>query len=134
MWVFFVKFDGVLLEFSSYFKDFLFVLRYNICSKSLTETREICQLILDRVFTPLLENVCEYYEHIANASLEGLNTFNPIGNARVTMYFLKYLCNVPGYVYYESERMQFHDKLFNLMKTDYNERGKFYLYTLAPEI
>ncbi|XP_026314281.1 uncharacterized protein LOC113225997 isoform X2 [Hyposmocoma kahamanoa] len=85
--------------------------RYNICRNTIEETRQVCQLLLERVFTPCLENVPEYYEHMARVMLDGFWTVNPAVNEDAVLYFTRYLADVPGYIYTENDRITFQRKL-----------------------
>ncbi|XP_050353217.1 uncharacterized protein LOC126775380 isoform X2 [Nymphalis io] len=85
--------------------------RYNICRKNVEETRQVCQILLDRVYTPSLENVPEYFEHMARAMLDGMWCVNPTVHVDAMIYWTKYLCNVPGFVYKESERIDLQRKI-----------------------
>ncbi|CAH0713846.1 unnamed protein product, partial [Brenthis ino] len=78
--------------------------RYNICRKNMDETRQVCKILLDKVFTPCLENVPEYFEHMARSMLDGLWCINPTINVDGMIYLTKYLSNVPGYIYLETDR------------------------------
>ncbi|KAM3963989.1 uncharacterized protein ACR2FA_002028 [Aphomia sociella] len=90
--------------------------RYNICRKTHSETRQICKILLDRVFTPAMENVPEYFEHSARVLLDGLWTINPTVDLNATLYWSRYLSNVPGYIYKEEERLNLQDKLREHLK------------------
>ncbi|XP_045539137.1 uncharacterized protein LOC106709945 [Papilio machaon] len=79
--------------------------RYNICRKNIEETREVCRLILERVYTPCLENVPEYFEHMARVMMDGMWTVNGTMESGSQMYLTKNLANVPGYILTEAERI-----------------------------
>ncbi|CAH0402805.1 unnamed protein product [Chilo suppressalis] len=85
--------------------------RYNICRNSAEETRQVCQMLLERVYTPCLENVPEYFEHAARVMLDGMWSVNPTVDVDAMLYFTRYLADVPGYVYTETDRITFQRKL-----------------------
>ncbi|XP_028172961.1 uncharacterized protein LOC114361931 [Ostrinia furnacalis] len=97
--------------------------RYNICRKTFDETREVCQLLLDRVYTPCLENVPEYFEHAARVMLDGMWSVNPTVDEEATLYFCRYLADVPGYIYTEDERVKLQDKLKKHLKGKQPDTG-----------
>ncbi|XP_011551135.3 uncharacterized protein LOC105382861 [Plutella xylostella] len=90
--------------------------RYNICRKNIHETRQVLQILLDRVFTPCLTNVPEHFEHMSRVMIDGLWSVNPTVNTEAALYYTKYMANVPGYVYTEEERIAFQIKLKGLLK------------------
>ncbi|XP_060806644.1 uncharacterized protein LOC106135229 [Amyelois transitella] len=90
--------------------------RYNICRKTFAETREVCQILLDRVFTPALENAPEYFEHSARVMLDGMWHVNPTLDAEATIYWCRYLADVPGYIYTDNDRMEFQKRLIGQLK------------------
>ncbi|XP_013167359.1 PREDICTED: uncharacterized protein LOC106117542 [Papilio xuthus] len=85
--------------------------RYNMCRKNIEETREVCKLILERVYTPCLENVPEYFEHMARVMMDGMWAVNGATEAGSLMYITKNLADVPGYVLTEAERIVLQTKL-----------------------
>ncbi|XP_072937254.1 uncharacterized protein [Epargyreus clarus] len=85
--------------------------RYNICRKNIDETREVCRMIQERVFAPCLENVPEYYEHVARAMLEGQSILNAHIETSSSLFWIRYLADVPGYIYTEADRIAFQKKL-----------------------
>ncbi|XP_075983454.1 uncharacterized protein LOC142981426 [Anticarsia gemmatalis] len=90
--------------------------RYNICRGSYYETLEVCELLLDRVFTPCLENVPEYFEHMARVMLDGMWSVNPTVDVDGFMFTCRALANVPGYIYTENDRVQLQRKLKKCLK------------------
>ncbi|XP_045454251.1 uncharacterized protein LOC123663626 [Melitaea cinxia] len=90
--------------------------RYNICRGTFEETRQICQRIRDRVYTPCLENVPEYFEHSVHVILEGTGTIVPGLEVQAMLYLTKNIAEVPGYIYTESERIQLQSKLRKHLK------------------
>lgn len=88
--------------------------RYNICRKNVEETREVCRILMARVFTPCLENVPEYFEHMVKVLIEGMWSVNPTLDVKAMLYMSKHLADVPGYMYTEKERIEFQNKLRNL--------------------
>ncbi|XP_052751758.1 uncharacterized protein LOC113513629 isoform X2 [Galleria mellonella] len=90
--------------------------RYNICRKTPEETRQICQILLDRVYTPSMENVPEHFEHAARVLLDGLSSVNPTVEIDATLFWCRRLSNVPGYVYTEEERVKIQEKLRKHLK------------------
>lgn len=85
--------------------------RYNICRASAEETREVCQALLERVYTPCLENVPEYFEHAARVMLDGMWSVNPTVDTDAMLFWTRHLADVPGYVYTEGERLRFQQRL-----------------------
>lgn len=90
--------------------------RYNICRDSIEETREVCQLLLDRVYTPALENVPEYFEHMATVMLDGMWSVNPTGECTSLLYVTRYMGDVPGYIITEKERIDIETRLREHLK------------------
>ncbi|CAG9791374.1 unnamed protein product [Diatraea saccharalis] len=131
--------------------------RYNICRKTAEETRQVCQALQDRVYTPCLENVPEYYEHAARVMLDaewfahwfqgvaisgfdsrsgqhkknnflycvgsGMWSVNPTVNVSAMLYLTRYLADVPGYVYTETDRIQFQRKLRKQLQGKSSDTG-----------
>ncbi|CAH2259780.1 jg24338 [Pararge aegeria aegeria] len=98
--------------------------RYNICQDTYEETRQVCQILQDRVFTPCLENVPEYFEHMSRVTLEGLTNVMAIIEPTSMMYTVRYLANVPGYIYTEEDRIDFQIKLRkHLVNGKYSDEG-----------
>ncbi|XP_013168036.1 PREDICTED: uncharacterized protein LOC106118024 [Papilio xuthus] len=97
--------------------------RYNICRKNLQETKQVCQLLLERVFTPSLDHVPEYFEHMARVMLEGMWSVNPTVNTSALLYWTRHLADVPGYVYTEKERADFQDRLREHLKDKSEDTG-----------
>ncbi|CAG4933291.1 unnamed protein product [Colias eurytheme] len=97
--------------------------KYNICRPTFEETRQVCQILLERVFTPCLENVPEYFEHMARAMLDGMWCVNPSIDVDGLMYWTKYMADVPGYVYNESDRYTFQNRLRTLLKGKPEDTG-----------
>ncbi|KPJ15979.1 hypothetical protein RR48_10025 [Papilio machaon] len=85
--------------------------KYNMCRRTMDETRQVCKLILERVYTPCLENVPEYFEHMARVMMDGMWAVNGATEAGSLMYITKNLAEVPGYVYTEAERIALQAKL-----------------------
>ncbi|KAJ0173010.1 hypothetical protein K1T71_011186 [Dendrolimus kikuchii] len=90
--------------------------RYNICRKTIEETREVCEVLLRRVFTPCLENVPEYFEHMSRVMLDGMWSVNPTVDINAALYWVRYLSDVPGYIYTESDRIIFQKKLAKVLQ------------------
>ncbi|XP_013167360.1 PREDICTED: uncharacterized protein LOC106117543 [Papilio xuthus] len=97
--------------------------RYNICRNSVEETRQVCQLILQRVYTPYLTYPPEYFEYMAHIMLEGVSSANPTVNTPSLLYWTKYLAEVPGYVYTEGERIQFQQLLKDKLNGSSEDTG-----------
>ncbi|KAG6461450.1 hypothetical protein O3G_MSEX012629 [Manduca sexta] len=85
--------------------------RYNICRSTIEETREVLELLLERVFTPCLENVPEYFEHMARVMLDGMWSVNPTVDIEANIYWCRYLARVPGYIYNERDRIELQTRL-----------------------
>ncbi|XP_026731601.1 uncharacterized protein LOC113496544 [Trichoplusia ni] len=79
--------------------------KYNICRDTYDETREVCRLLQERVFTPCLENVPEHFEHMARVMLDGLWSVNPTVDTEGFLYSCRVLADVPGYIYTEKDRV-----------------------------
>ncbi|XP_041971656.1 uncharacterized protein LOC121727741 [Aricia agestis] len=79
--------------------------RYNICRKTVEETRQVCQVICDRVYTPCLTDVPEYFEHMARVLLEAMTCVNPTIDIEANLFLTRYLANVPGYILTERDRV-----------------------------
>ncbi|XP_053617191.1 uncharacterized protein LOC128679162 isoform X2 [Plodia interpunctella] len=90
--------------------------RYNICRKTFGETRQVCQILLERFYTPALENVPEYFEHSARVMLNGMWHVNPTIDPEATLYWCRHLADVPGYVYTDKERIDMQSKLMKHLK------------------
>ncbi|XP_069356858.1 uncharacterized protein [Maniola hyperantus] len=97
--------------------------RYNLCRKNFEETRQVCQILLDRVFTPCLENVPEYFEHMARSMLNGTWYANPAINVEVMIYWTKYLAGVPGYIDTDVDRMNLQDRIRKQLRGRSEETG-----------
>ncbi|XP_050683494.1 uncharacterized protein LOC126978582 isoform X1 [Leptidea sinapis] len=93
--------------------------RYNVCRKSVDETLQVCQMLIDMVYTPCIENVPEYFEHSVRVLAEGGSCFLPNADADFLIYWTKYILNAPGYIYTEEDRRIFQKKLMELQ----NETG-----------
>ncbi|XP_068623747.1 uncharacterized protein [Battus philenor] len=94
--------------------------RYNICRDTVEETRDVCRLVLQRVYTPCLNDTPEYFEYMARIMLEGVSSGNPTVNTPSLLYWTKYLIEVPGYVCTEQERIEFQ----NLLRKNLNGRSE----------
>ncbi|XP_072945683.1 uncharacterized protein [Epargyreus clarus] len=97
--------------------------RYNICRRNIDETREVCQIIQERVFLPCLENVPEYFEHTTFVLLHGLNIVNSFLDPGAALFATRYLVEVPGYMYTEEERVAFQEKLRDHLKGKSEDTG-----------
>ncbi|XP_045539274.1 uncharacterized protein LOC106715639 [Papilio machaon] len=97
--------------------------RYNMCRKNVQETREVCRLILERVYTPCLENVPEYFEHMARVMMDGMWAVNGGMEAGSLMYVTKNLNDVPGYVLTEAERIVLQTKLKEKLAGKHEDTG-----------
>ncbi|KAL4721285.1 hypothetical protein ACJJTC_005799 [Scirpophaga incertulas] len=81
-------------------------------------------MLLDRVYTPALENVPEYFEHAARVMLDGMWTVNPTVNPDAMIFMVRHLADVPGYVYTEQERHHFQNRLRERLGDKPEETGK----------
>lgn len=97
--------------------------RYNICRETFEETREVCQLLQERVYTPCLENVPEHFEHMARVMLDGMWSVNPTVETDGFLYWCRALADVPGYIYSENDRLQLQSKLKKQLKGKSLETG-----------
>ncbi|KPJ15980.1 hypothetical protein RR48_10026 [Papilio machaon] len=105
-----VKPEELEMKLPPWFDETLYN-KYNMCRKNVEETREVCRLILERVYTPCLENVPEYFEHMARVMMDGMWAVNGGMEAGSLMYVTKNLNDVPGYVLTEAERIVLQTKL-----------------------
>ncbi|CAK1541555.1 unnamed protein product [Leptosia nina] len=85
--------------------------RYNICRKNLDDTRQICRILQDRIYTPCLNNSPEYFEHAAHVMTVGMSAIHPAVEHDSLVFFTKYLADVPGYIYTEKDRIELQTKL-----------------------
>ncbi|XP_038217335.1 uncharacterized protein LOC119836153 [Zerene cesonia] len=85
--------------------------KYNICRKTFEETRLMCKIIQERIYTPCMENVPEYFEHSSRVMLDGMNSVNPAIEAESLMFMARYVSDVPGYVYNERDLFTLRDKI-----------------------
>ncbi|XP_047538023.1 uncharacterized protein LOC125071717 [Vanessa atalanta] len=85
--------------------------RYNICRARAEQTRLVCRALLERVFAPSLERVPEYFEHMARVMLDGMWSVNPTVHVDAMLYWTRYLCEVPGFVYTESDRIHLQSRI-----------------------
>ncbi|VVC86535.1 unnamed protein product [Leptidea sinapis] len=88
--------------------------RYNICRKTFDETQQVLQMLVDEMYTPCLENVPEYFEHSARVLSQVSTVFVSFVDADFLIYWTKHLCNVPGYIYTEGDRIDLQKKLRKL--------------------
>ncbi|XP_068623654.1 uncharacterized protein [Battus philenor] len=97
--------------------------RYNLCRNNIEETRKVCQYVLDRVFTPCLENVPEYFEHMCRVMMDGLWAVNPVMESGSMLYLTKNLCNVPGYILTEAERISLQSRIKEQLNGKHEDIG-----------
>ncbi|XP_050518450.1 uncharacterized protein LOC114334048 [Diabrotica virgifera virgifera] len=62
--------------------------RFNICRESVEETKEICNLLIDRSFFPQVEKRDRTYLKMSRHLIHGLWTMNPILRYKVMMNYL----------------------------------------------
>ncbi|CAH2093949.1 unnamed protein product [Euphydryas editha] len=108
--------------------------RYNICRKNVEETQKVCQILLDRVYTPCLGNVPEYFEHMSRVMLDGMWSINPTVHIDGLIYWTKYLCNVPGFVYKESERRDLQKRIKEKLNGKSEDIGVDAMSLMAPPL
>lgn len=99
--------------------------RYNICRDSYDETREVCRLLQERVFTPCLENVPEHFEHMARVMLDGLWSVNPTVDTEGFLYSCRALADVPGYIYTEKDRVDLQARIKKQLNGKSLDTGEF---------
>ncbi|CAH0713843.1 unnamed protein product, partial [Brenthis ino] len=99
--------------------------KYNICRNSYEETRQVLQIILERVYTPCLENVPEYFEHSTRVMIEGLSQILTALESSSMIFVVKYLSDVPGYIYTEEDRYTFRNKLKKILKGRSEDTGVY---------
>lgn len=80
-------------------------------------------MLLDRVFTPCLENVPEYFDHATHVMITGLSTILTSLEPQSMIFSVKYLADVPGYVYTEDERYNFQKRLRKALKGRSEDTG-----------
>ncbi|XP_068623831.1 uncharacterized protein [Battus philenor] len=97
--------------------------RFNLCRNDITETRQACKQILDRVYTPLLENVPEYFEHLSHMMIEGLWAVNSNMEHGSLVYATKNLANVPGYILTEAERITLQTRIKEQLNGRHEDTG-----------
>ncbi|XP_013144440.1 PREDICTED: uncharacterized protein LOC106107950 [Papilio polytes] len=97
--------------------------RYNVCRRNIDETRELFQLILERVYTPCLENVPEYFEHMARVMMDGLRAVMGASEAGSLMYITKNLFDIPGYIITEGERINLQKRLKEQLHGKHKDTG-----------
>ncbi|CAG4933289.1 unnamed protein product [Colias eurytheme] len=85
--------------------------KYNICRKTFDETRKMCEIIQQRVYTPCMENVPEYFEHSSRVMLDGMNAMHPAIDAESLIFLARYVSDVPGYVYNDQDLFALRDKI-----------------------
>lgn len=90
--------------------------RYNVCRKTVDETREICQILLDRVITPFLTNPPEHFEYMARVMIDGMWSIMSSMDEDAILFWCKHLANVPGYIYTENERIELQNQLKRHLK------------------
>ncbi|CAK1541554.1 unnamed protein product [Leptosia nina] len=90
--------------------------KYNICRENFEETREVCRILKERVFTPCLTNVPEYFEHMSRILLDAMWCVNPTVHIEGLIYWTKHVLDVPGYIYTETERRDTQSKIRKLLK------------------
>ncbi|KAJ8944693.1 hypothetical protein NQ314_009400 [Rhamnusium bicolor] len=61
-----------------YDEDFKPGSRFNICRESVTETKEICNLLIEKVFHPALEKSGEDFDKMSKALINGMWVMNPM--------------------------------------------------------
>lgn len=94
---------------------FLLNFRFNPCRESVQETLEIFDQIEKRVYVPCLENVPEHFEHMTRVMLDGMWNIHFVSETSA-IWFTKWLAGVPGYVYFEDERIALQDKIREKLK------------------
>ncbi|XP_013167689.1 PREDICTED: uncharacterized protein LOC106117794 [Papilio xuthus] len=97
--------------------------RYNVCRRNIYETRQVFQLLLDRVFVPCLENVPEYFEHMARVMMDGLWAVMGATESDSLMYITKNLFDVPGFIIFEGERINLQRRLREQLGGKHKDTG-----------
>ncbi|KAG5872672.1 hypothetical protein JTB14_012948 [Gonioctena quinquepunctata] len=62
--------------------------RFNICRASVQETKEICNLLVHRVFIPSTANACPEFETMSKALIDGMQVMNPIIRHDAFLHYL----------------------------------------------
>ena len=78
---------------------------------------------MNRVYTPCLENVPEYFDHAVHVTIKGISNILTSLEPHSMIFSVKYLAGVPGYVYTENERYEFQKKLRDTLKGLSEDRG-----------
>ncbi|KAJ8924224.1 hypothetical protein NQ315_007015 [Exocentrus adspersus] len=63
--------------------------RFNICRESVKETKEICNLLIEKVFKETLRKPSEYFPKLSTALVNGMWVVNPILDYKVFLLYLK---------------------------------------------
>jgi hypothetical protein len=72
----------------------LFFHRFNICKGNLSETKQLCQTILEQVFVPALRKPPEGFEQMSRCLLEGMWAMMPFLDYNAFMSFTMRLAGV----------------------------------------
>lgn len=76
---------------------------YNLCSGSYHATKMRSELILDKMYRPLLDANMDDHTTIVRSLVDGLSFFDPTLDCEAAIYFTKWMAGCKNYVYYESD-------------------------------
>ncbi|KAJ8963277.1 hypothetical protein NQ318_018744 [Aromia moschata] len=62
--------------------------RFNICRESVKETKEICSLIIEKLFRPAMQNSSKHFETLSKALVSGMWAMNPFLEHEVFSLYL----------------------------------------------
>lgn len=86
------------------------------------ETKQICNLLIDRVFLPRLKNPCGHFEKMSSALINGMWAMNPILESNVFVLYLEMVLQNDGDVHGKED--------FQKLKWPDRFKLRFILYTL----
>ncbi|XP_018563853.1 uncharacterized protein LOC108905467 isoform X2 [Anoplophora glabripennis] len=96
--------------------------RFNICRESVAETKEICNLLIEKVFRPRLKSPSKHFKKMSSALINGLWTMNPILEFKVFTLYLQMALEDNSNVHSQPG--------FNLLTWQKKFKLYFILYTL----
>lgn len=69
--------------------------RFNVCRENVEECRQLCKLIVDRVFVPCLKAPPADFQHMSSSLLEGMWAVTPAVDCEAFRAFTYYLVGLP---------------------------------------
>lgn len=79
----------LMLPFCGFFIKKIKFSRFNICRDSVQETREICKILLKKVFLPLFEKPDKCVVEMINYLINGISAIDPLIDYYVCMTYLQ---------------------------------------------